>query len=308
MYKKIDIKNKLLVWTLLTVSALWLTSCTDKDDKKVVDTNDAQIEDTKTSDTNVEVASAKDTVLVHYTWKLKDGKVFDSSTGKKPLEFIIDAGWVIVWLNEWVKGMKVWEKKTIVIPVKDAYGPVTIERTIPAALLDPTNKKSPFYGKELKSGMKSNWANWIPTIEIISVNDDKKTITVKQDNTHPLAWKELTFDLELVEIKSNKKVEKVDTAKTSISDKIKDKANAVKDWVTDTVDTAKKAADKVVDTASKTVDTAKKTADKVVDTATKTVDTVKKTADKVVDTASKTVDTIKDWADKAVETTKEIAK
>jgi len=289
MNKKVNIKDKILVWTLLTVSALWLASCTDKDDKKVVNNDNTKVEETKKTDDNVQVASSKDTVLVNYTWKLKDWKVFDSSIGKKPFEFVIDWGGVIAWFNEWVKWMKVWEKKTIVIPAKDAYGPAVIEKTIPATLLDPTNEKSPFYGKELKSGVKSDWTNGIPVIEIISVNTADKTVTVKQNNTHPLAWKELTFELELVEIKSNNE--------TSIADKIKNKANAVKDWVNNTVDAAKKTADKVSDTASKTVDAVKDWADKVAETA-----------NKVLDTANKATDAVKDWADKVAETVKNTTK
>ena len=63
-----------------------------------------------------------DKVKVHYTGTLSDGKVFDSSEGKDPLEFEIGAKQVIPGFENGIKGMKLNEEKTIKIVPKEAYG------------------------------------------------------------------------------------------------------------------------------------------------------------------------------------------
>src|SRR5919199_6965774 len=63
-----------------------------------------------------------DTVRVHYTGRLTDGQVFDSSTGGDPLEFRLGAGQVIEGFDEGVRGMQVGDKKTIEIEADAAYG------------------------------------------------------------------------------------------------------------------------------------------------------------------------------------------
>ncbi len=62
-------------------------------------------------------------VKVHYSGRLTDGSLFDSSEGKKPLEFQVGAGKVIVGFDNGVINMVIGEKKTIHIPVEEAYGP-----------------------------------------------------------------------------------------------------------------------------------------------------------------------------------------
>ncbi|HEX8278627.1 MAG TPA: FKBP-type peptidyl-prolyl cis-trans isomerase, partial [Segetibacter sp.] len=63
-----------------------------------------------------------DTVKVHYHGKLTDGTTFDSSEGREPLEFEVGKGSVIAGFDSGVTGMQVGEKKTINIPVDEAYG------------------------------------------------------------------------------------------------------------------------------------------------------------------------------------------
>jgi peptidylprolyl isomerase len=68
-------------------------------------------------------AKKGDKVKVHYHGKLTNGETFDSSTGREPLEFEIGSGSVIKGFDDGVSGMKVGEKKTVSIPVDEAYGP-----------------------------------------------------------------------------------------------------------------------------------------------------------------------------------------
>ena len=63
-----------------------------------------------------------DTVRVHYTGTLANGTVFDSSTGGEPLRFTVGTGAVIPGFDAGVVGMRVGEKKTLHIPVDQAYG------------------------------------------------------------------------------------------------------------------------------------------------------------------------------------------
>src|SRR5690606_13524192 len=63
-----------------------------------------------------------DTVRVHYTGKLLDGQVFDSSLEREPLEFTMGQGQLIPGFEKGLLDMKVNEKKTITIPSEEAYG------------------------------------------------------------------------------------------------------------------------------------------------------------------------------------------
>ena len=65
---------------------------------------------------------AGDTVRVHYHGRLTDGTTFDSSEGRDPLEFEVGGGMVIKGFDDGVMGMAVGDKRTIEIPVQDAYG------------------------------------------------------------------------------------------------------------------------------------------------------------------------------------------
>ncbi len=70
-----------------------------------------------------------DTVQVNYTGKLTDGTVFDTSAGRAPLEFTLGSGDVVPGFEKAILGMKVGEKKTVTIPVNEAYGPYRNELT-----------------------------------------------------------------------------------------------------------------------------------------------------------------------------------
>jgi len=142
-------------------------------------------------------AKKGDKVKVHYQGKLISGETFDSSSGREPLEFEIGSGSVIKGFDEGVSGMKVGEKKTINIPVDEAYG----ERSEDMLIEFPKDRFPK--DMEIKEGMQLMMSNGsgqnIPVI-VTEVKDD----AVILDANHPLAGEDLIFDIELIEIVGGK--------------------------------------------------------------------------------------------------------
>ena len=141
------------------------------------------------------MAQAKkgDTVQVHYTGKLEDGTVFDTSRERHSLQFTLGNGQVIAGFENAITGMNIGESKTAVIPVEQGYGPrrddmiVTIKRdTLPP---DLTAK----VGQRLEITQADDQ---VMLVTVTGVTESSITI----DANHPLAGKVLTFDLELVGI------------------------------------------------------------------------------------------------------------
>lgn len=132
-------------------------------------------------------------VKIHYKGKFADGKVFDSSEGREPLEFSIGGGQVIPGFEEAVTGMETGEKKTVKIPPEKAYGRHMEELVIKMKKSQfPPNIK-PEIGISLHLRHPSGGTLGVV---ITGIEDD----IVILDGNHPLAGKELTFDIELVEI------------------------------------------------------------------------------------------------------------
>ncbi|MCM4156868.1 peptidylprolyl isomerase [Gramella sp. AN32] len=136
-----------------------------------------------------------DTVKVHYTGKLKDGEVFDSSVERgEPIEFTLGQGQLIPGFENGLIDMKVNEKKTINIPNEEAYGAPKQE------LIQEVDKKQ--LPEELKPEVGMPLVSKGPDgQEINLVVTDVKDETIVVDANHPLAGKDLIFDLEVVEIK-----------------------------------------------------------------------------------------------------------
>ncbi len=136
-----------------------------------------------------------DTIKVHYHGKLDDGTTFDSSEGSTPLEFEVGGGMVIPGFDNGVMGMSVGEKKTIRIPTEEAYGPIQEDMLMEFPLDRFPEDMKPELGMALN--MSNGNGEQIPVI-ITEIGDE----VVILDANHPLAGKDLTFDLELMEIKS----------------------------------------------------------------------------------------------------------
>lgn len=134
-----------------------------------------------------------DTVKVHYHGKLSDGTTFDSSSGREPLEFEVGSGMVIKGFDDGVTGMAVGDKKTINIPAEEAYGEHSEEMVVQF----PRNQFPPDLNPEVGMQLTMTTAQGHPVPVIIV---DVQPEVVMLDANHPLAGKDLTFDLELVEI------------------------------------------------------------------------------------------------------------
>lgn len=134
------------------------------------------------------------TVKVHYTGKLSDGYVFDSSEGKEPLEFTMGKGQIIPGFEKGLMNMKLNEKKTITIPKEGAYGDINESLKQEVNKTELPKDMTPKVGMELVSqsteGKERN-------LVVIEVKDD----TIVIDGNHPLAGREIIFDLEVVDIK-----------------------------------------------------------------------------------------------------------
>ena len=138
-----------------------------------------------------------DTVKVHYQGRLANGETFDSSAGRNPLEFEVGSGTVIKGFDNGVTGMQVGEKKTINIPVEDAYGPVNTDM-----LIEYPKDRFP---SDLKVEvdmplMMSSASGEQFQVRVDEIKDD----VIILDANHPLAGEDLIFDIELVEIVGGK--------------------------------------------------------------------------------------------------------
>lgn len=138
-------------------------------------------------------AKKGDTVKIHYHGRLTDGTTFDSSAGREPLEFELGSGMVIPGFDLGVSGMTVGEKKTINIPAAEAYGEKNEEMILEFPRAQFPADMTPEVGMQLN--MSNNQGQNFPVV-IVEVKDE----VVMLDANHPLAGKELIFDLELVEI------------------------------------------------------------------------------------------------------------
>ena len=138
-------------------------------------------------------AKTGDTVRIHYTGMLDDGAPFDSSQGRDPLQFTLGTGQVIPGFDDAVAGMEVGEQKTVEIPAEQAYG-----------AHDPNGRQN-FPREKVPSDVPLDIGTRLQLetpsgqpvqVVVAEVTDE----VVVLDANHPLAGKDLTFQIELVEI------------------------------------------------------------------------------------------------------------
>ena len=129
-----------------------------------------------------------DTVRVHYHGRLTNGTTFDSSEGRDPLQFKVGAGMVIKGFD-----MTIGEKRTLNIPVEEAYGPKSEELIMDFPKANIPADLNPEVGMELQM---SNPQGQVFPVKVAAVGSE----FIKLDANHPLAGEPLIFDIELVEI------------------------------------------------------------------------------------------------------------
>lgn len=141
-------------------------------------------------------ATRQDTVKVHYIGRLADGTIFDQSPAERPLHFIIGRNEVIEGFDEAVVDMYQGTRKTVTIPAAKAYGPVREElfEVLERAQLPP--------GLELKVGGRLEITRQDGSTFHVAIRElTAETVTL--DANHPLAGHDLTFDIELLEVKKH---------------------------------------------------------------------------------------------------------
>lgn len=138
-------------------------------------------------------AQKGDTVHIHYTGRLKDGTVFDTSENRDPLGFVLGEGTVIPGFEAAVEGMAEGEEKTATIEAEEAYGPRREE-----LLLEVEREKMPAdLEPEVGQPLQMETADGQSVqVTIVKVEDEQVVL----DANHPLAGRDLTFDISLVKI------------------------------------------------------------------------------------------------------------
>ncbi|MGL5196218.1 MAG: FKBP-type peptidyl-prolyl cis-trans isomerase [Chroococcales cyanobacterium] len=138
-------------------------------------------------------AKQGDMVKVHYTGKLDDGTVFDSSIDRDPLEFVLGEGQLIAGFEQAVLGMSPGESKTEKIPADEAYGPHREEMVVEVERQQLPDNIPLDVGQQLQIQQAPNQI--IPVV-ITAISESKVTL----DANPPLAGKDLIFEIELVGI------------------------------------------------------------------------------------------------------------
>jgi peptidylprolyl isomerase len=141
------------------------------------------------------LAQAKhgDTVKVHYTGRLEDGTVFDTSRDGRPLRFTIGDGKVIAGFEAAVQGMEPGQSRTTTLEPEAAYGERIEELVLEIDRAQVPDGLDPAVGQQLQVRQEDGEAVPVMVAEVT-----EETITL--DANHPLAGKSLVFDIELVEI------------------------------------------------------------------------------------------------------------
>lgn len=136
-----------------------------------------------------------DTIKVHYTGRLDDGRVFASSKERAPLEITVGDGTLIPSLEDTLVHMEQGEEKTVTIPADQAYGPQRPELLLAVDREEFPKNIDPEVGQRLEVRQRDGE---VTVVTVAEVTDERVVI----DANHPLAGQDLTFELELVEVRN----------------------------------------------------------------------------------------------------------
>ena len=131
-------------------------------------------------------------ISFHYTLTDHAGTTLDSSAGSEPLAFLVGSGQIIPGLETHLLTMKVGDKRRVLVPAKDAYGDKDPANTTEVPL-DQMPAKNIQVGDRFRAGTDHH----APVVLVTKVTDTHVTL----DANHPLAGKDLTFDVEITEIR-----------------------------------------------------------------------------------------------------------
>jgi FKBP-type peptidyl-prolyl cis-trans isomerase 2 len=145
------------------------------------------------------VAESGDAVKIHFTCKLEDGTVFDTSAGKETLGFVIGRHQVALGLEEAVIGMRPGESKSVIIQPDKAFGSYLKEKVRVVSRDQFPRELEPIVGMKFEIKQKNGETD---VIRITEVADQ----TVTLDSNHPLAGKTIFFDIELAELRKHRNV------------------------------------------------------------------------------------------------------
>lgn len=138
-------------------------------------------------------AKTGDSVQVHYTGRLQDGTVFDTSREREPLQFVLGQGQVIPGFENAVVGLEPGQSTTAEIAPENGYGDRRDDLVLDVERDRLPDDMDPQVGQQLQLRQQNGQA--IP-VTVTGVNDSAVTI----DANHPLAGQMLVFDIELVDI------------------------------------------------------------------------------------------------------------
>ncbi|MFP3937821.1 MAG: peptidylprolyl isomerase [Phycisphaerae bacterium] len=138
-------------------------------------------------------AKEGDKVKVQYTGKLKeDGQVFASTDESDPLEFTVGQGEIIPGFEQAVVGMDKGEEKTVDVPADEGYGQHTEERVVTVHREQLPEDLDPQVGQQLEVRQGEQ------TIPVVVTDINEQQVTL--DANHPLAGKDLQFDIKVLEV------------------------------------------------------------------------------------------------------------
>jgi peptidylprolyl isomerase len=138
-------------------------------------------------------AKEDDTVRVHYTVKLDNDTIVGSTKNEEPLQFTLGKGQVLPGFEQAVIGMNSGESKTVLVPADQAFGPRLDEMVVVVDRGRLPEGLNPREGDRIQLQARSGETM---TVGVMGVSDS--TITI--DGNHPLAGKDLIFDIEFIEV------------------------------------------------------------------------------------------------------------
>jgi peptidylprolyl isomerase len=138
------------------------------------------------------VVAEGDQISVNYVGRFEDGSTFDSSEGNQPLVFTVGAEQVIPGFEKAVIGMKPGDSCKIVVPPEDGYGEHVAEMVAEVERKQIPNHEELLLGSMLEVSMEDGQSF---EVQVVEISDD----TVVLDGNHPLAGKELHFEIEMLD-------------------------------------------------------------------------------------------------------------